>query len=312
MLIDLRWSLVVLPSERIAGGRFVSPRRCIESAGREPGPIDLPTDPPHARWYMVGKPAARDAGTSQERGAASVTTEHLLASYRLHCSRQVLDQVVERHRPIVERMARNLAARLPRSVDLQDLTHAGMWGLMQAISSYEPDRNDSFSAFMRIRARGAMLDELRHLDFLPRVFRRQVRERDAARARLRMELEREPTDCELAEALGVTEKDLLNCPDSKVMRSVHWREGDAEEDRYEQLEDDGVESPIEALTRQELLEMVRKHLDPIEWKVLKMHYLDGLTGRQVAQRLRLSASRICQIHVQVLDRLKQELTARAV
>ncbi|MEC8252669.1 MAG: sigma-70 family RNA polymerase sigma factor [Planctomycetota bacterium] len=261
---------------------------------------------------MVGKPAARDAGTSRERGAPSVTTEHLLASYRLRCSRKVLDQVVERHRSTVESMARNLAARLPRSVELQDLIHAGMWGLMQAISTYEPDRNDSFSAFMRIRVRGAMLDELRHLDFLPRVFRRQVRERDAARARLRMELEREPTACELAEALGVTEQELLHCPESKVMRSVHWREGDAEEDHYEQLEDDAVESPIEALTRQELLEMVRKHLDPIEWKVLKMHYLDGLTGRQVAQRLRLSASRICQIHVQVLDRLKQELTARAV
>ena len=261
---------------------------------------------------MVGKPAARDASASQERGVASVTTEHLLESYRLRCSQKVLDQIVERHRPIVETMARNLSSRLPRSVDIHDLAHAGMWGLMQAISSYEPERCNSFSAFMRIRVRGAMLDELRHMDFLPRVFRRQVRERDAARAELRMALEREPTATELADELGVTEEQLLQCPESKVMRSVHWREGDADEDRYEQLEDDAIESPIEALTRQELLEKVRNHLEPIEWKVLKMHYLDGLTGKQVAQRLRLSASRICQIHVQVLDRLKQEMTARAV
>ena len=104
----------------------------------------------------------------------------------------------------------------------------------------------------------------------------------------------------------------MQCPESKVVQSVHGGDGDLGEDRCEQLADDAIESPIETLTRQELVEMVRKHLDPIEWKVLKMHYLDGLTGRQVAERLKLSASRICQIHVQVLDRLKQELTARAV
>ena len=261
---------------------------------------------------MVGKPAARDADTSREPGRAGVTTEHLLERYRLRRSRKVLDQVVELHRSAVEKMARNLATRLPRSVDVQDLIHAGMWGLMQAVSSYEPERCDSFSAFMRIRVKGAMLDELRHMDFLPRLFRRRVRERDAAQAKLRLELEREPTASELADELGVTEEALLRCPESKVMRSMDWRDDDGEEGRYEQLEDDAVESPIEALNRQELLDMVRDRLEPMEWKVLKLHYLEGLTGRQVAERLRLSASRICQIHVQVLDRLKQELTARAV
>ena len=133
---------------------------------------------------MVGKPAARDADTSREPGRAGVTTEHLLERYRLRRSRKVLDQVVELHRSAVEKMARNLATRLPRSVDVQDLIHAGMWGLMQAVSSYEPERCDSFSAFMRIRVKGAMLDELRHMDFLPRLFRRRVRERDAAQAKL--------------------------------------------------------------------------------------------------------------------------------
>ena len=84
---------------------------------------------------MVGKPAARDAGTSRERAMAGVTTEHLLERYRLRRSKKVLDQVVERHRALVESMALNLASRLPRSVDAQDLVHAGMWGLMQAIAS---------------------------------------------------------------------------------------------------------------------------------------------------------------------------------
>jgi len=240
------------------------------------------------------------------------TTEQLLARYRLRRTPAILDEVVERHRAAVDAMAYALVTRLPRSVDVQDLAHAGMWGLMQAIGSFQPERCDSFESFMRIRVRGAMLDELRHMDFLPRLFRRRVRERDAASARLRMDLEREPTNSELAAALGITEDVLMRCPDSKVIRSVHWREADSDDDQFEQLADTGIESPIEAITRQELLDMVRKNLEPIEWKVLKLHYLDGLTGRQVARRLRLSASRICQIHVAVLDRLKQQFTATAV
>jgi RNA polymerase sigma factor FliA len=236
----------------------------------------------------------------------------LLGRYRLRRSAAILDEVVERYRGAVEGMAYSLATRLPRSVDVQDLSHAGMWGLLQAISSFQPERCDSFEPFMRIRVRGAMLDELRHMDFLPRLFRRRVRERDAASARLRMDLEREPTNTELAEALGITEDVLIRCPDSNVIRSVHWREADADEDQFDHLADDGLESPIEPILRQELLDMVRQQLEPIEWKVLKLHYLDGLTGRQVARRLRLSASRICQIHVTVLDRLKQQFTVAAV
>jgi len=248
----------------------------------------------------------------RNRVPMGATTEQLLERYRLRRSRAILDEIVERQRATVESMAITMVSKLPRSVDVQDLTHAGMWGLMQAITSFEPERCNSFEPFMRQRVRGAMLDELRHMDFLPRLFRRQVRERDAARARLQMELEREPTNSELAEELGITEDALLRCPESKVLRSVHWREAESDEDHFEHLPDDAIESPIEAITRQELLELVRKQLDPIEWKVLKLHYLDGLTGRQVAQRLRLSASRICQIHVAVLDRLKQQMTARAV
>ncbi|MFK7741166.1 MAG: sigma-70 family RNA polymerase sigma factor [Planctomycetota bacterium] len=270
-----------------------------------------------SRWIllMVGKPASTDgaAGDKPEvnprQRVASATTERLLERYRLRGSRRVLDELVDRHRAVVESMARQQTARLPRTVDAQDLVHAGMWGLMQAISAYREERSDNFESFLRIRVRGAMLDELRHMDFLPRLFRRQLREREAARARLRMDLEREPTSSELAEALGITEDALMRGPDSALMRSVHSRDGDGDGQPFEQLADDAVESPIEAINRQELLERVKNRLEPIEWKVLELHYLDGLTGRQVAQRLRLSASRICQIHVQVLDRLKQDFTA---
>lgn len=239
-------------------------------------------------------------------GAEDASTEDLLRRYRERGTRSLRDRVVERHRDVVESMAHGLATRLPRSVDAQDLVHAGMWGLMQAIAAYEPDRCDQFSAFMRIRVRGAMLDELRHLDFLPRLFRRRLRERAEVQSRLSMELERVPTETELAAALGITEEALLRRHEP-LQRRASRGEGDTEVDPCEQLADDAVESPIEAITRQELLAMIRRSLQPIEWKVLQLHYLEGMTGKQVARRLRLSASRICQIHGRVLERLKVRL-----
>ena len=243
--------------------------------------------------------------------AAGVSTEELLRRYRVRGSRALRDRVVERLRGVVESMAHGFATRLPPSVDAQDIVHAGMWGLMQAIAVYEPARCDQFQAFMRIRVRGAMLDELRHMDFLPRLFRRQLRECNAARARLCMDLERQPTDSELASALGITEVALLRRCEPAVWRGVRGADG-TDDDRVEQLADDAIESPIEAITRQELLELIRTSLEPMEWKVLKLHYLEGLTGKQIARRLRLSASRICQIHGRVLDRLKTQLTAAMV
>jgi RNA polymerase sigma factor for flagellar operon FliA len=237
----------------------------------------------------------------------------LLERYRLRPSKALFDRVIELHRTDVEAMALGFASRLPRSVVARDLIHAGMWGLMQAISAFEPNRCERFATFMRIRVRGAMLDELRHMDFLPRLRRRRLRELDVARSRLRMELEREPTATELAAALGISEVALLlRRRDAAIVQHRRGNDGEADADQCEQLPDDGIESPIEALARRELIEQIRNRLAPMEWRVLKLHYLEGLTGKQVARRLRLSASRICQIHGRVLDRLKQQLIPAAV
>lgn len=247
-----------------------------------------------------------DATVPGVGGHGGDTSEELLARYRARPSRALLARVVERHRPVVEQIAAGLATRLPPSVDSRDLVHAGLWGLMQAIAVYEPARCDQFQAFMRIRVRGAMLDELRHLDFLPRLFRRQVRERNAAHARLCLELEREPTASELAAALGIDEAALLRRCEPAVLRGSAGGDEGAE-DRFDQLADAAAVSPLEAIDRQELIERIRDSLDPVEWRVLELHYLEGLNGKQVARRLRLSASRICQIHGRVLERLKARL-----
>lgn len=269
--------------------------------------VSNPVGAANSRSRGVSASSGVPAADSEPASRADETTEDLLRRYRRRGTPSLRDRVVERHRFDVESMAHGLATRLPRSVDAQDLVHAGMWGLMQAIASYEPERCDRFQAFMRIRVRGAMLDELRNLDFLPRLFRRRLRERNDVRARMRMELEREPTESELANALGITEAALLRRCEPLVWRIVRGGEDDSDEEGCEQLADTGVESPIDALNRQELLALIRSSLDPIEWKILQLYYFEGMTGKQVARRLRLSPSRICQIHGGVLERLKTRL-----
>lgn len=242
--------------------------------------------------------------------------ELLLAKYRRNHSVKIRNSLIERKRKTVEEMARGLSMRLPRSVDVQDLVHAGMWGMIQAIENYREERGDRFVPFMKIRVRGAMLDELRNMDYLPRLYRTRLRKREEAVSRLRTTLDRDPSDAELAEHLGVSESRLrrffscespaYNMP--KRVGDPDWEEG-REVDILGLLADTDQEPPIEAINRRELMEKIESALQPIEWKVLRLHYLEGLTGREVASKLHLSASRICQIHGRVLSRLKSRLSS---
>ncbi len=239
----------------------------------------------------------------------------LLAQYRRTRSVKLRNRLVERYRGIVGEMARGLCARLPRSVDVQDLIHAGVWGLIQAIENYRSELGPNFIPFMRIRVRGAMIDELRNMDYLPRLYRSRIRMRDAAVLRLRSTLDREPSDAEVAADLGVSETRLrqlftLRAP---LAQSSAWmtdpgREEFTDVDFLGSLADQEQEAPIETINRRELMKLIESALQPIEWDVLRLHYLEGMSGKEVARKLNLSASRICQIHGRVLSRLKTRLS----
>lgn len=254
---------------------------------------------------------SREPARRSERRSVDATIQRLVEQYGRRRAVALRNQIVERCRPVVEAMARTMALRVPRCVDAQDLLHSGMWGLMQAIDSYRPARCDQFMAFMRIRVRGAMLDELRGMDYLTRQQRRRLRQREQAMAELRQELAREPSDAELAAAMGVSHSALRQSYRDGVRARQLTGDAEAGEhlDLLDRLADEAGESPSEAIERKELLAKIRAILRPVEWKVLQLHYLEGMSGKEVARRLRLSASRICQIHVRVVDRLKERLAA---
>jgi len=181
---------------------------------------------------------------------------------------------------------------------------------------------------MKHRVRGAMLDELRNMDYLPRLYRQRLKAREEARNTLRGRLRRDPSDAELASELGISETRLRQSySDLPAMQSQSRAEGFANQgfsalgrdsdmngvdpDLIENLPDHAYENPIEALNRQELLAKIESSLQPIEWTVLRMHYLEGMSGKDVAGKLNLSAARICQIHLRVLSRLKSRWDSSA-
>jgi RNA polymerase sigma factor for flagellar operon FliA len=262
--------------------------------------------------------SARDRDDRAEREEAAEVSR-LLRRYRSRPTIRNRNLIVERFRPQVELTARALAARLPRCVDVHDLVHAGIWGLLQAIESFRPERGRPFPSFMRMRVRGAMLDELRNMDYLPRLYRQLLRDREHARAALRLRFDRDPNDAELAAELGVSEARLRRVTatiepfDALRLRGAQGSDdaGEGVAGTIDSLPDLDLESPIEALNRRDLLAKIESSLQPIEWKVLELHYFEGLSGKEVARRLRLSASRICQIHGRVLSRLKSRLAAHA-
>lgn len=251
--------------------------------------------------------------TQARRNGCSSDVDALFRRYQRSPSVARRNELIEHYRGEVEAIARTLASRLPRSVDVQDLVHAGIWGMMQSLESFDVRRGIEFSPFMRRRARGAMLDELRNLDYLPRLYRQIHRERESALTLLRGRLDREPSDAELADEIGVSEARLRRVatrvqPFESAPTAAGRRDGVG---TIDSLADDGVENPLEALDRQDLLAKIESSLQPIEWRVLQMHYLEGLPGKEIARRLRLSASRICQIHGRVLSRLKISLRSLA-
>jgi RNA polymerase sigma factor for flagellar operon FliA len=285
------------------------------AAGRSIMQTNDPEDALSAGQPMPAGQPVTAASNGREVGvdAGLSSLEELLQCHRRRRSIALRNQIIERCREVVETMARTLAYRLPPSVDPQDLVHAGIWGLMQAVEKYEPTRCDQFVAFMRIRVRGAMIDELRNMDFLPRLYRRRLRDREQALSRLRLELLREPSSAELAAELGVSPDELQrayqNKPQVQGGQGSQPAGGEDVDNLLEHLTDQAVESPIEVIDRQDLLDKIRDSLRPVEWKVLQLHYLEGMSGKEVARRLRLSASRICQIHGRVMDRLKSRLVA---
>jgi RNA polymerase sigma factor for flagellar operon FliA len=221
------------------------------------------------------------------------------------------DDLIMQYYPMVRRISYRMARRLPRHVDVEDLVNIGMLGLIDAVDRFEPGRAPSFAAYARIRVQGAIVDEMRKNDWVPRSVRDRASRLECARMELKQSLGREPSPEEIAERIGVTLErlqELYRTADVRVLVSME----DGGEDEGTVGETVTGEDDLDTdLTNQLFDEKIRAVIDTLperERSIVEMYYYHDLTFKEIASVLGVTESRVSQLHSRMKRRLKEPMT----
>jgi len=221
------------------------------------------------------------------------------------------DTRIMEHYPMVRRIAYRMARRLPRYVDVEDLTHIGILGLIDAVDRYEAGRAPSFTAYARIRIQGAIVDEMRKNDWVPRSVRDRADNLQSAQKYLEKRLGRDPTIQEKASYLGVTEArlhDLIRTADVRVLVSIE--DGSDGDGCISDTLTDANTDVVEEMTKKLFGEKVREVVDILperEKMIVEMYYYRDLTFKEIAHVLGVTESRISQLHSRMKRRIKDHM-----
>ena len=228
-------------------------------------------------------------------------TDAMLSEYEVN-SRQSTDHLVNQHLPLVKRLASQLAVKLPSHIEIEDLIQVGLIGLLKAVEDYQSDSGAVFSTYATIRIRGAMLDELRGRDWLPRSVQRDLGRVAAAIEKVEQRLGRPASEKEIADELD------MNLEDYRVLA------GELACARISQLDEaelpPGNDEPAEQVaeeTRRTALANAITTLPEKEGLMLSLYYSEGLNLKEIGLVMGVSESRVSQIHGQAVARLKSKL-----
>ncbi|MCK9194632.1 MAG: RNA polymerase sigma factor FliA [Nevskia sp.] len=220
--------------------------------------------------------------------------------------------IVTQHLDLVKRIAYHLVARLPASVDIDDLIQAGVIGLIEAARNYSGDRGARFETYASIRIRGAMVDELRRGDWAPRSVHRRMRDVSAAIREIEQKTGREARESEIVEKLGISAGDYHDIVSDAVQCQILSMDTAGSDDE----EEHGIEAiaadatPADAVERaafQKALAEAISELPERERLVMSLYYDEELNLREIGQVLEVTESRVCQLHGQALLRLRARL-----
>jgi RNA polymerase sigma factor for flagellar operon FliA len=208
--------------------------------------------------------------------------------------------------------------RLPGEVDVEDLMSAGLFGLMDAIDAFDLERGVKFETYCTQRIRGAIFDELRAMDWVPRLVRSRTAKVERARKALEMELGRRPTDKEVCDRLKVTGTEFKKLSkDSKPVNVVSlnrkWFETDSSKDirEIDVIQDNRQEDPLAELQRRDLKLLITKGLSRAERLIVILYYYEEMTMKEIGMTLDLSESRVSQMHSSILARLQAQMQYRS-
>ena len=228
------------------------------------------------------------------------------------------NRLLENYLSIVKYTAERLYSKLPDEVELDDLISAGIFGLMDALNAFDPNRGVKFETYCAPRIRGAILDELRSMDWVPRLVRARAHRLGEARQTLEASLGREPEENELAKKLRVSMREFHKLQrDARavgvVSLSRKWFETDSHKEvrEIDVLEDRKSDDPLHVAQRKDIREMVTRGLSRAERLIILLYYFEEMTMKEIGETLDLSESRVSQMHSAILSRLKVQLERRA-
>ena len=223
------------------------------------------------------------------------------------------DQCIKEYAPLVKRIAHHLMARLPSSVSVDDIVQAGMIGLLEAAGRYDELRGAQFETFAAQRIRGAMLDELRQADWMPRSLRRDMRRIEAAMSLLQQRLGKPPTETEVAKELGMSlteyQQMLFESRGAQLMYYEDFH-GEGDEDFFDRYDVDSDADPLNMLQDEHFREALIEAIDNLperERMLMGMHYEQEMNLREIGEVMGVSESRVCQLHSQAVARLRGSL-----
>ncbi len=245
-------------------------------------------------------------------------TLRLWQEYKASPDRKDLrNELVEQYLPLVKYNGERIWARLPEGVELDDLISAGIFGLMDAIDAFDLSRGVKFETYCVPRIRGAMLDELRTMDWVPRLVRSKASKLAEATKTLETKLGRHPTEQELASHMELSvpelEKMMLEANAVNLISlNKKWYETDSYKDvrEIDILEDKKGEDPTRRIQKNDLMRLVTKGLNRNERLIIILYYYEELTMKEIGATLDLSESRVSQMHSSIMQRLKNQLGRR--
>ncbi len=232
-------------------------------------------------------------------------------------NKRLRNRLIEEYLPLVRYNAERIWQRLPEGVELDDLISAGVFGLMDAIDAFDLSRGVKFETYCVPRIRGAMLDELRTMDWVPRLVRSKASKLQEATKTLEARLGRHPTENELAEQLGMSlpelEKMLIEANAVNLISlNKKWYETDSYKDvrEIDILEDKKGEDPTRRIQKNDLMRLVTRGLNRNERLIIILYYYEELTMKEIGATLDLSESRVSQMHSSIVQRLQGQLGRR--
>jgi RNA polymerase sigma factor for flagellar operon FliA len=253
------------------------------------------------------------------RGAPSEELEQLWIRYKSAGSKDARDILMIHYSPLVKYVASRVAGGLPANVEQGDLVSYGIFGLIDALEKFEPDRKIKFETYAIPRIKGAIIDELRGLDWVPRSVRHKHREFEKAVSELKGSLKRTPTEQEIADHLGISRSELhdmvrriasttMLALDAPVADGRDQGESVSLMDTLTDHSSGDLMAGLESNETRALLSASINALSDREKVVITLYYFEGLTLAEIGDVLGVTESRVCQIHTKAVSHLRERLS----